>query len=145
MEDLKWWRRYRRPIELYECAYRCDMTYALYLEHKYGEDIDYFDEGMLLGDLNVVVLNPVRPVYQCDLCGVMNSRVDQRWSAQCWNHGEKCKSTSYLGAWCKSETPSKHKLCVGCWNKIKPIVRMRDEYFQTRTLINKLAKARLST
>ena len=68
-------------------------------------------------------------VLKCELCGRLGSPkyVCYRNDIFHWNFG------------LRHETPDRiiHRLCISCWNKIKPINRKRDIVLENRKVINK--------
>ena len=68
----------------------------------------------------------------CDVCGKLGipRKVRVRNDVFGWN-GESEKDWT---------TPSKDMLCTGCWNKVRAIVRKRDEANSCRRMLNKLTR-----
>lgn len=78
--------------------------------------------------------HPVCVVQPCDLCGNFKESkptgVLYRSGVYGWN---RRSATDYV-------TPSKHTLCVACWNRIKPIARQRESIEAASVLLNRLRR-----
>jgi hypothetical protein len=71
-------------------------------------------------------------IYYCDVCGKVGpkKKVQQRNDVWGWNFdGPK-----------DYKTQSKSMLCMGCWNKIRPLCVKQRKCDEMRTFINKLQR-----
>lgn len=70
------------------------------------------------------------PLQNCELCGKLGTprKVCYRNSAYGWVGNE-----GY-------EPLEKNTLCLGCWNKVRPIVEKQKELAANKKLLNKLLK-----
>jgi hypothetical protein len=73
---------------------------------------------------------PSTTLKECQLCGKLSTpkKIVRRWSVYRWNANGK---HDY-------ETESKDTLCMGCWNKIRVLVKRQEVCDQSRRLIAKL-------
>lgn len=78
--------------------------------------------------------HPVSWIAACELCGrfkaIGPTGVDYRHDVYGWNF------TSSRDC----ETPPCYRLCVGCWNKIRPLAKRKDEADKVRRLIARLKR-----
>ena len=81
------------------------------------------------GKLCSRIIGYYTPLFTCELCGKVSTpfKVHEREDVIGWDWGKK-------GA---REQPSKTLLCTGCWNKVKPISKRREEACLNSKLINK--------
>ena len=81
------------------------------------------------GSLRRRVVGCYTPLFTCELCGKVSTpfKVHEREDVIGWDWGKK-------GA---REQPSKVLLCTGCWNKVKPINKRREEACLNSKLINR--------
>jgi hypothetical protein len=65
----------------------------------------------------------------CDLCGFMSTpkKVRNRWDVFGWDTEDE-------------GIRSKVTLCTGCWNKVKPLAKAKEEARKIKYLTNKLYK-----
>jgi hypothetical protein len=77
--------------------------------------------------------NPVADLRTCDICGKVGAakRVCSRSDVYRWNVEDR---NDYA-------TATKDMLCMGCWNKVRAIVRKEDEADECRRLLNKLTRS----
>lgn len=77
--------------------------------------------------------HPRTTLITCDVCGKTSTPKKVQERTDCWGWNIANPNKDHV-------TPSKHTLCMGCWNKVRPLVRKAELYRETKSLINKLNK-----
>ena len=73
------------------------------------------------------------PLNKCDVCGLVSTpkKVQTRNDVYGWNRESR---KDYLA-------PPRNMLCMGCWNRVRALVRRKDETSEIGIAIRKLQRA----
>jgi hypothetical protein len=76
---------------------------------------------------------PHTKLVECELCGFRSTpkKVSHRGDTFGWNFESRKDYT----------TKTKSTLCMGCWNKVRPIVKRQEEAEECRSIINKINRS----
>jgi hypothetical protein len=74
------------------------------------------------------------PLRNCELCEVLGTRKKVHWRTGVYGWDTNLNDKP------ESENARKAVLCMGCWNKVKPIAKAKKEALEIRYLTNKLYK-----
>jgi len=117
--DLWEFSSFRDPILKVE---RIELDRLYEIEHLFDE----FKHNKPASKRSVTWLNA------CQLCGKYGVPTKVTWRGGIYQWARMSKNE-----YCRS----KDILCMGCWNKVKPLAKIKDEAEENKTLINKLKRA----
>lgn len=95
---------------------------------------------------------PVTWLLTCDLCGVVGVPKKIQYRSSCYGWHRRTKQDykkehgnlkGYFLSTYKEGEGGKNTLCMGCWNKVRVIVKAQDEAEEIDKLKNKLNRERL--
>ena len=110
---------------------RLGIKYNILSSTEYGFWINRNKKAKKSWGTAVFAKNPITWLNTCEVCGKTSTpkKVHYRSGVSCWN---------YINM--KEFSPTKDTLCMGCWNKLKPIVKRQNEAKEIKRLINKLLR-----
>ena len=115
---------------------RLNVEYNIVGETEDGYWYNFCKKGNMSWARAIYERNPFTELRTCDLCGKTSTPKKVQYRSLCirWNVDDKKHDF---------ETRGKDTLCMGCWNKVRIVVKRQNEVETNRRLINKLNRERL--